>query len=162
MTRRFLERALWFGAVFATCGGLLVFRTTTVNALASTRISALPAVGASVARATADSLESAVGDIADRNLFRPERTSAQEREVSPPTGVAMTLGAVPKPRLILRGVLGGPPWDAIIEGIPGRDGSVVVRAGESVGGITVRSVGRDTVRVRGLDTTWTLTLARTW
>jgi hypothetical protein len=66
----------------------------------------------------------------------------------------------PKPRLVLRGILGGPPWDALIEGIPGREGSAVVRTGDKLAGLLIRSVRRDTVVVRGADTTWKLTMGR--
>jgi hypothetical protein len=66
----------------------------------------------------------------------------------------------PKPRLVLRGVLGGPPWEAVLEGIPGREGSVVVRTGEVIGGLTIRAIRNNAVFVQGMDTTWTLTMGR--
>jgi hypothetical protein len=70
--------------------------------------------------------------------------------------------APPKPMLRLRGLVGGPPWDALIEGIPGHEGAVVARVGQTLGGITVRAVRRDTVIARGMDTTWKLTIGRSW
>jgi hypothetical protein len=143
--------------------GVVRFRAGETSAYGSPAIPVLPAVAAAPARVSSDSLESAVGDIADHNLFRPERTSAEEREMQLAAAATMAMPSPStKPRLVLRGVLGGPPWDAVVEGIPGRDGAVVVRAGESVSGITIRSVRRDTAYARGFDTTWALTLGRSW
>jgi hypothetical protein len=159
-----IERALWVGAVAAAGGAVVSVRASTVRTLAASRPAMLPAVATAPARPNTDSLESAVEDIADNNLFRPERTSAEEPAQAP---VAMQMGMpMPspstKPRLVLRGMIGGPAWEAIIEGIPGRDGSVVLRTGQSVGGITLRSVRKDTAYARGFDTSWALPLARSW
>ncbi len=164
MRATLVERFLWLGALIAMLTGIVTLHRSSTRAFAAVRPAILPAVGVSPPRADADSLESAVEEIAARNLFRLERTSAEEQEVSQP-GVPMGIPPQPpvaRPRLVLRGVLGGPPWDAIIEGIPGREGSVVLRSGESLGGITVRAIHRDTAWARGFDTTWTLTLAKTW
>ena len=85
-------------------------------------------------------------------------SSDLERAAATPVpGQPMVAG---KPKLILRGVLGGPPWDALIDGVPGHDGALVVRVGQTVAGFTVRAVRRDTVFIRGFDTTWALTLGR--
>ena len=164
MTAPWIERVLWLGAAFAMLAGVVTLHVGSSRAFPATRPALLAAVGVAPARATPDSLESAVEEIASRNLSRPERTSAEQQ---PHAGPSMAMAMMPqppssKPRLVLRGVLGGPPWDAIIEGIPGREGSVVLRAGQSLGGVTVRAARRDTVWARGFDTTWTLTLARTW
>jgi hypothetical protein len=67
-----------------------------------------------------------------------------------------------KPVLALVGIVGGPPWTAVIEGIPGREGGVLLRAGEEVGGLRLADVRGDTVRLSGHDTTWTLTPRRAW
>lgn len=159
-----IERALWVGAVAAAGGGVVSVRMSTTRALAAPRAGVLPVIGTAPVRPSADSMESAVEDIVDHNLFRPERTSAEETAHGP---VAMQMGMpMPapstKPRLVLRGVIGGPTWEAIIEGIPGHEGSVVLRAGQSIGGITLRSVRRDTAYARGFDTSWALPLARSW
>jgi len=62
---------------------------------------------------------------------------------------------------MLSGVF-GPPWQAVLEGIPGKQGSVVVRVGDVFGELRIRSIRRDTVVVQGADTTWKLTVRRTW
>jgi hypothetical protein len=163
MTVRSAERGLWVGAMLALVTGIVQAQLGARRALTAGRPTLLPAITAAPARATADSLESAVEVIANLNLFRPERTSAEEHTSAQPTmATAMPQPPSAKPRLVLRGVLGGPPWDAIIEGIPGREGSAVLRAGQSLGGVTVRAVRQDTAWARGFDTTWTLILGRSW
>jgi hypothetical protein len=66
------------------------------------------------------------------------------------------------PPLTLAGIVGGPPWRAVLEGVPGRDAPVVVQRGDSVAGVRVRMVERDYVIVAGMDTVWRLALKRTW
>lgn len=81
-----------------------------------------------------------------------------------------------KPMLVLRGIVGGPPWEAVLEGIPGRDRGVVVRSGDIIHSpaannhlpsasvnwlgstLRVRQVSVDGVVVSGMDTTWLLRL----
>jgi hypothetical protein len=68
----------------------------------------------------------------------------------------------PRPTLVVTGIIGGPPWEALLEGIPGREGSVLVRRGDTLAGLRVRAVGRDSVRIVGMDTAWMLTVRRAW
>ncbi len=67
-----------------------------------------------------------------------------------------------RPGLAVSGIIGGPPWSAVLEGVPGREGGSVVRTGDTLGGLQVRAVRRDTVVVIGMDTTWRLTVRRAW
>ena len=70
----------------------------------------------------------------------------------------------PKPALVLRGLVGGPPWEAVLDGVPGRERGVVARAGDVLGGtaeLRVRRVGADGVVITGMDTTWRLTVGGT-
>jgi hypothetical protein len=60
------------------------------------------------------------------------------------------------PTLALAGITGGPPWTALIEGVPGHEAGVLLRQGESAGGITATRIGRDSVHLTGLDTNWVL------
>jgi hypothetical protein len=64
--------------------------------------------------------------------------------------------------LVLAGTVGGPPWAALVEGIPGREGAVLVRAGDVLGTLTVRTVKRDTVTIQARDTVWRLSLKKPW
>lgn len=66
----------------------------------------------------------------------------------------------PRPALVLKGIVGGPPWQAIIDGIPGQPSSTIAAAGAVFDKLVVRAVARDSVVVRGPDTTWVLTLDR--
>ncbi|MFL5560838.1 MAG: hypothetical protein ACJ79K_05105 [Gemmatimonadaceae bacterium] len=68
----------------------------------------------------------------------------------------------PVPALSVSGIIGGPPWAAVLEGIPGRQGSIVVHPGDTLGGLRVRSVKRDSVVITGVDTTWRLIVRRAW
>ena len=163
MSASWLERTLWLAALLALAAGVVELRQRSARLWAAASPAVLSMIAVAPARPTPDSLEAAVDEIADRNLFRPERASAEKQQnAQPMMPMAMPQPPSAKPHLVLRGVLGGPPWDAIIEGVPGREGSVVLRAGQSLGGITVRAVRRDTTYARGFDTTWVLTMARTW
>jgi hypothetical protein len=57
--------------------------------------------------------------------------------------------------------ISGPPWEALIEGIPGKQGAVVVRAGDRVEDLRIRSISSELVVVQGQDTTWRLQIKRT-
>jgi hypothetical protein len=163
MRGRTIERTLW---VVAAGAASFAFATLRDASAMSGRVAASPApVGLVLplpTLANADSLGEAVGIIAEGNLFRAERAAADPDRAAPVSAMGMPLAASTKPRLVLRGILGGPPWDALIDGVPGRDGALLVRAGQTIAGVTVRAVRRDTVFVRGFDTTWTLTLGRSW
>ena len=57
----------------------------------------------------------------------------------------------------------GPPWQALLEGVPGREGTaVVVRRGDVLGDLRIRDVTGTTVTVVGPDTTWRLTVRKGW
>lgn len=134
-------------------------RTIAHPAVSPGAVSPIPVLGAPPPpRPDGDSLAEAVGIVVEGNLFRAERHSVVDSAVAPPPAYAPAVMRPPRPALALRGLLGGPPWDAIVEGFPGREGAIVVRSGQRVGELTVRAVRRDTVIIRGNDTTWTLTL----
>lgn len=86
--------------------------------------------------------------------YRPDWQAAAEPS-SVPNGP-------PKPTLVLVGLIGGPPWNALIEGLPGREQGVMLGLGEEVAGIRLRRIAGDNVILSGLDTTWVLTPRRTW
>jgi hypothetical protein len=109
-----------------------------------------------------DSIARAAAYIVANNPFRLSRQPATVAYSPALEGLAPPTVRPPRPALMLLGIVGGPPWSAILEGIPGRDGSVMVRRGDSLGTLIVRSVGRDTVIINGADTTWRLTLKRPW
>lgn len=73
-------------------------------------------------------------------------------------GAPGTMMAVPamRPALALKAIVGGPPWQAIVDGIPGQPAGTVVVNGMAFGKLTVRSVTRDSVLIQGPDTMWVL------
>jgi len=108
-------------------------------------------------------LAAAAGRIRDHDPFRWERKPTSVRfnpwePVQPPPSNVRAA----RPALVLVGMVGGPPWTALVEGIPDRPGGVLLRVGEEAAGIRLVEVRGDTARLSGLDTTWVLTPRRTW
>ena len=64
----------------------------------------------------------------------------------------------PLPALFVKAIVGGPPWQAVLSGVPGENQDVVVQVGRAYGGLTIRRVTADSVIVQGADTTWRLTM----
>jgi hypothetical protein len=63
---------------------------------------------------------------------------------------------VVRPTLVLKAIIGGPPWQAVIDGIPGQPPGTIAGPGARFDKLVIRSVTRDTVVVQGPDTTWSL------
>ena len=61
--------------------------------------------------------------------------------------------------MTLKAIAGGPPWQALIEGIPGQSQAVLVQSGTVLDHLSIRAITRDGVIVRGPDTTWVLSFA---
>jgi len=98
-----------------------------------------------------------------RDPFRLDRKPAEVRynPWEPVTGTTPAPKPA-KPALTLAGLLGGPPWNALVEGIPGREGGVLVQLGDSANGVRFVALRGDTVVLAGFDTTWSLTARRAW
>lgn len=165
MTRRRAEIALWaIAIVLSALAGMrgravaFTLSTPTSGALSWEALAAPAPVLVSRSAVLVAASEALVA----RDPFRLERK---------PSGVPFTLAVEsapsavarpPRPALAVSGIIGGPPWEALLEGVPGRQGSALVRRGDTLGGFRVRSISKDTVKVSGLDTTWTLTIRRAW
>jgi hypothetical protein len=80
--------------------------------------------------------------------FDPRDESANSARLVPFTPV--------RPSFALKGITGGPPWQAVIDGVPGQSPGVVVREGERFDRLVVRAVTRDSVIIQGPDTAWVL------
>ncbi|MBY0492073.1 MAG: hypothetical protein K2R93_19685 [Gemmatimonadaceae bacterium] len=104
----------------------------------------------------ASQLESQADSLGASSVFgAPVETASPAPEAAAPTPDS--------PRsLTLRGVLGGPPWLAIVAGIPGRTESRVVAEGDTVGGGRVLSVRANEVRIRRADRVDTLRFTSDW
>jgi hypothetical protein len=157
MLTRTAERVLWVAsAIILTVMTFDVrrgrFAQRQVSAMA-----AIPAAPPAMRLIAADSLEEALTVLTENDVFRPSTAAVP---ASVPVTTVAPLPAAPRPPLVVRGLLGGPPWDAVLDGIPGRTGSVVVRAGDVIGALRVRAITRDSVIVESADTVWRLSLRR--
>lgn len=162
MTRR-VERSLWIAtALFAAlaAGG---WRTGGSLADESGSAARRPnrVAAAEQASPTASALAVLAASIAARDPFRLDRRPPAVAFGAQPIAPTALADPSRRPRLLLTGTF-GPPWQAVLEGIPGREGSVVARVGDVFGELRVRSIRRDTVVVQGADTTWKLTVRRVW
>ncbi|MFL5605605.1 MAG: hypothetical protein ACJ8AD_04095 [Gemmatimonadaceae bacterium] len=161
MSSRWIERVLWGAAVAGIMTGIVGLRRPVAVTHDVTRATiAIPAV----VRPDSDALEEALGVIFEANVFRPDRKAVDVTEVvpTPQPGAPQPPPKPPKPTLLLRGLLGGPPWDALVDGVPGHEGAMVLRAGQTTAGLTLKAIRHDTVFIKGLDTTWKLILRRGW
>lgn len=68
----------------------------------------------------------------------------------------------PRPTLVLLGVVNGIDPSAVIEGLPGVEGSRVVRVGDVVAGLQIKKIAGGRVMLAGLDTTWVLEVREPW
>lgn len=161
MTPRRVEQSLWILTSLVAIAGAVVLGRQSAAAAAPPAIRQTQRrSAASPARLTRNTRDQVQAILAG-DLFRRERQQPDSAASAPAAQLTTPRPSLPpKPNLTLRGLLGGPPWDAILEGLPGRDGSYVVRAGDSIGGLRIRSVRRDGVTIRGMDTTWQLRLGR--
>jgi len=99
----------------------------------------------------------------ERDPFRFDRRPTDVR-YNPwePVGVSVAVPRPARPSLAVVGIVGGPPWNALVQGIPGREGGSLVTTGDSVNGIRIVRISRDTAYLAGFDTTWALTPRRSW
>lgn len=94
------------------------------------------------------------------DLFRLERKPAT-LPFGVPEPVSAPAGAPARVAPIVSGMI-GPPWKALVEGMPGRTGGVLVAAGDTVGSYRILRVSSSYVEIQAPDTLWRLTVRRTW
>jgi hypothetical protein len=163
MKRKHLELMLWtLACAMALWAGVAWMRGPAAPEVSGV---ALPAASELQVPYPPETLHAASITLIETDPFRLERRPADvaytpggEHEAASPTPPP----APPRPVLALTGTIGGPPWAALIEGMPGREGSVLVREGESMGELRIARVTRESVVVTGADTTWNLKLRRAW
>jgi hypothetical protein len=103
-------------------------------------------------------------DLRRHDPFRLDRTPTNAR-YNPYAPIAPQPAARPaavRPPLALAGIVGGPPWNALIEGIPGRENGVLLAVGDSTNGVRLVRIAGDTATVAGFDTVWVLTPRQPW
>jgi hypothetical protein len=106
-----------------------------------------------------DSLATAEDLIVSNDPFRIANAPSSARYDAAKDGVH-PIGSTPlnlvRPSFVLRAIVGGPPWQAVIDGIPGQPAGTVVRTGNAFDQLTVSAITRDSVIIKGPDTAWTL------
>jgi hypothetical protein len=109
------------------------------------------------------SLDSLVRLVSAHAPFRASRKLAIVR-FDPQTGrqTAGNQPAAAKPMLMLSGIVWGTEPMAVLQGLPGIEGSKVVRRGDVIAGIRVSRIDHKRVWLSGLDTTWLLGLREPW
>ena len=161
MKALWFERLAWVVTTIAVVAGI-----RTWHDIARTAQAAAPAIWPVSAPAHVldrDSLDVLVDRIASADPFRLDRKPATVAYGAPDTVAARAAAqaAAPRPPLVLVGIV-GPPWRALLDGIPGHDGSTVLHPGQTVAGLRIAAITATTTTVMGMDTTWHLTVKRTW
>lgn len=158
-----MNRNLLDGLLIAlTLGGiaLTVRRAGPVNVAAAV-VSVPPAVSQTATSHT--SATSAGASVVETDPFRLSRKPALIR-VGQPITVSYGTPSGPPPKLrpvmTVKAIVGGPPWSALVDGLPQTTGSTVVREGVKFGEVTIRAISRDTVVIASADTVWNLTVKR--
>lgn len=123
-------------------------------------ISVHPIPFGSVQLGASDSLDDSLADAEDFTVFNDPF-----RLANAPSGVrfdakgdrpAAQLAVVAsRPHLSLKAII-GPPWQAVVDGIPGQPAGTMVRTGARFDKLVARVVTRDSVIIQGADTTWIL------
>jgi len=150
------------GAVAAA--GSIAAWATAIPAVAPERIGTESPRGAAAPAATDSvALATFMTRLRLRDPFRIDRKPAGV-PYNPwePVAVTPPVAKPPKPALALAGLLGGPPWNALIEGVPGRESGLLIQLGDSANGVRFVALRGDTVLLAGFDTTWSLTARRPW
>lgn len=103
------------------------------------------------------SIDSSVAMLVANDPFRFSNTPPSVRfsTANDAPGAAVAVAAA-RPRLVLKAIVGGPPWSAVIDGLPGQPMGAVVQTGNRFEQLTISAVTRDSVVIRGADTTWVL------
>lgn len=159
MKTRIVERLAWAAACMLGVVGTSVFRHDAATLSGSPDQSVRMHQSSRLEEATPTGT---VERIVARDPFRLDRRPADvpfdpdpaPNDPPPP----------PPPRASVPVLIGiaGPPWQAVLEGVAGRDRAVVVRAGTRLGDLTVARITADTVFLDAPDTSFTLTVRRAW
>jgi hypothetical protein len=162
MTRRHAELARWsLALVFAAVGWRRLRAAEIRLSAAAAAVGPGPVPAPPLPSAT---LSTAARLVAAGDPFRLDRVPAPIA-----AGPALVPGVPPppppppkfRPPLAVSGIV-GPPWQAMLDGVPDRPTTVLVRPGDVLGQLRVRSIDPNLVVVQGPDTTWRLTVRKPW
>jgi hypothetical protein len=106
-------------------------------------------------------VDSIVRLVVTRTPFRSARRPAPVA-FDPNPSTQPEAPATPRPTPVLTGIVWSADPTAVIQGLPGIEGSKVVRRGDVIGGIRISRIERERVQVTGLDTSWTLRVREPW
>ena len=167
MNPRYLQRGLWVSACALAVSAAIGWqggagRVPPLGGETTDR----PAAVTTTRTIPSDSIDDAASATSDHDPFRLTREPSAVPYDANGEVVAVAQVAPPKPPLALSGIV-GPPWVAVLEGVPGKTGSVLAKTGDTLARpplmlLVVHQIWRDTVVVRGTDTTWTLTVYHPW
>lgn len=90
-----------------------------------------------------------------RNPFAPASVPGSDDSAAAP---ALQASASYRPVLVLQAIVGGPPWTAVLKGVPGRERPVVVAPGDVIDSLRVLRIDATVVSIAGPDTVWNLRL----
>lgn len=144
-------------AALALALGVSAARQAAGDQLLDAPVPVPPAAAQSSARASSAVLERARDNLVRRNPFRINR--APGARAGQPTALAsmsapVTRIPMPRPSLTVRAIVGGPPWSALVDGLPNARGATVVREGDRFDWITIGAITRDTLTAAAGDTAW--------
>ncbi|MGH7678339.1 MAG: hypothetical protein ACRENU_07730 [Gemmatimonadaceae bacterium] len=151
MIKRNASIALWVAAAGCLVAAAARYRTTDV-ALTTVLPKPLLVAPAMPLWPEKDSLLDAAERIVAANPFGSARSQLLQAGQAGPQPMPMT-PAQP----LLRGIVGGPPWIAVVLGLPNTQGAVALRMGDTVSGFSIVRARADTVVLRGPGATYTLT-----
>lgn len=167
MSRRRLELLLWALAALVLLLGWQRWRAAAPGSPPASAAGEMAAPAEPV-RVPPERLAAAARTVAGGNPFRLDRAPAPvgfprpgEEGMQPGMPPPYEPPPPPRPPLAVSGIA-GPPWRAVLEGVPGREGGVVVQRGDELGELRIRDVTATTVVVAAADTTWRLTVRREW
>lgn len=148
-------------ALCSTAAGVLRWRNTPL--IASVDPAAIQAAARPDIHPDEKQLRDAADVIVSNDPFRLANSPALVRYDPKAEGAVPTtsVAAPPiRPVMTLKAIVGGPPWQAIVDGLPGQPPGTVVRAGNAFDKLVARAVTRDSVVIQGPDTTWVLSFRR--
>lgn len=154
-----IEHVLWSAALL--CGTAAVAGTRTLSPVERAEHHSIHVHVGSTASTMRD-IDDAAISLVDADPFRTSRHPSPIAYHTDVEGAPPSPPRPPRPGLSVSGIIGGPPWSAVLEGLPGHEGGTVVHPGDTLGGLRIRSVRRDTVVISGVDTTWRLIVRRAW
>lgn len=159
---KWIEGAAWIASTVAVFAAIWIWSRPIPSV--HTQIDLVPHGSSELGRIDIQSVRRAAVELRNRNPFRMERRPTSVRFGSAEVAQVAEVVEVHdhRPNLVLSGIIGGPPWIALIEGIPGREIGVALVQGEEVNGIRLERLQGDTAILSGLDTTWVLMPKQVW